>query len=162
MNTLFSEDSSLSHIRDSRTAILRDINSGKAIRALDLAYGYIADHSNELTDKYGLETSRDILRQSVWSWKTKISFADFSCFSDIRNNFSLFFCGNFIWEIYRSQAFYIRFKDENPDLHERLMKVYYENILTHEIDWITMRILYCAYVIMIDYDEVQNNRALFA
>ncbi len=93
-------------------------------------------------------------------WKNKLSKADFK---KLCNSFHLLFSTNsLILENY--EPFYIRFKKENKLLDSNLKIViqdYIENkIPRNEIICDFLDLLYEAYSIMIDYEEVKSNYQL--
>lgn len=146
-----------------KTKLFSWATSGEVVNLLDLSYEYITSLREKIIKQYGKDTYINVLRGSIWSSKSLLSFDDFYRYRDIKNNFINFFSNTLVYgfDIYQSRPIYKRFSRENPELNKKILEIFNEKIFSHKIKY-QAKLLYQAYCIMHSYDEVQTNHDLFA
>ncbi len=147
-----------------KPTIISGATSGEVVDILDLSYEYLTSMRHELIVEYGILWYEEILLNSIWQSKSIVSFSDFCEFPEIRQNFHLLFCPHGMsFPALSNQWFYKTFaqNNQNEELNNKLIGIFSKGSHFDERTLEDMRLLYQAYTIMISYDEVGSNHALF-
>lgn len=130
----------------------------------DISYKTAVSHREKFVEEFGIEEYSTLLRKIIWESKVKISFEDFSEFLDLRNNFRAYFSPQTLCyeSAYRIYWFYQRFEQNHPDLVQKLISIYNRpNMAFYQETHEEFELLYRAYELMLEDEEVTMNKQLF-